>query len=113
LVDNFHNICYDRFGYKLFSIKMYKLTIAVQHPNIELMLYKNSKRPLRMVQTLVWQDQNNLSLKLLERIDEILRKEGISIEQVGDFETITSQASYTSSRIVRSVLQTFRYVTAH
>lgn len=94
------------------SLKLYKrmkkhtLIIKVEHPQVFLLL-KSSQDEL--VDEVFWDDKNDLSTQLLDRIDKFLAKNKIEITELEKVDVQTDQARYTSSRIARAVAKTVNY----
>ena len=83
-----------------------KLTIKVEHPKIILEL-RDAKG--KLIDSVQWQEQNNLSTTLLDSIDKLLRKNKIEIEELKKIDVETSQARYTSARISKAVAKTVNW----
>lgn len=79
-----------------------KLIISIDQPNITLILSRDEQ----ILDSMSWQDTNNLSVCLLANIDELLKRNMAAIQAVKQVEVKTDQASYTSARIAEAVAKT-------
>lgn len=84
---------------------MLKLIIKIEQPQVELVLERDNK----MIDSTQWQDNNSLSVNLLAKIDALLKKNGLTVQELDKAEVQTSQDSYTSSRIARAVAKTLEF----
>ena len=82
-----------------------KLTIEIKHPQITLNLYDGEK----VKDKIIWDDQNDLSTKLLVAIDKILKESKIEKESLEKIEVKSDKQSYTSTRIAKTVSKTVNY----
>lgn len=79
-----------------------KLIISIDQPNITLILNRDGQ----IVDSLSWEDKNNLSVNLLANIEALLKRNMSAIQTVKQIEVHTDQASYTSARIAEAVAKT-------
>lgn len=63
----------------------------------------------RELDKLTWKDENNLSLNLLKRIDDILLKNKLKIEEIEKIEVDSLQTTYSATRIAKIVAKTTNY----
>ncbi|MCK9378951.1 MAG: hypothetical protein M0P97_02290 [Candidatus Moranbacteria bacterium] len=78
------------------------LKIKIEQNKILLALEKDGK----VLDTLEWKEENNLSQKLLEEIDNLLRKNGLSQDDLEKAEVVSDMSEqFTTRRIAESVAQ--------
>ena len=85
--------------------KEYLLKIVIRGADIKLQLLKEQI----LVDNLKWQDANSLSLELLKGIDKLLEKNRIKKEQLNNIEVDSDEATYSSTRIAKTVAEAGRY----
>lgn len=73
----------------------YKIIIQIDHPLVKLTLCKKGKR----IDEMEWEEENNLSQKLLLKIDELLKRNDLERENLEEIKTESSHSSYSASRI--------------
>ena len=56
-----------------------------------------------------WEDNNDMSTKLLAAIDTLLKKNKIEVTELADIKVLSDQQSYTSTRIAQAVAKTVGY----
>jgi hypothetical protein len=84
---------------------MKKLKIILNKNSVNLCLENNKA----LVDCDEFSHDANLSEQLLVRIEKLLEKSDLKISEVDDFECQTDQPeSYTSTRIVRATIESFR-----
>ncbi len=84
---------------------MYQIKIKIDHPNIRMILLKENKK----LDESEWEDENNLSVTLLKKIDELLQKNNIKKNQLEEVAIESGQSSYSSSRISAAVSRISNY----
>ncbi len=74
------------------------ILIKINHPQVVVCLRDSSEKERDQT---AWEDQNNLSVRLLGEIDELLRKNDLSVQDLEKVEVETEEKSFTSARIAR------------
>ena len=82
-----------------------KILIKGQQIEVQLLREKGSV----IVDGMSWQEEKNLSLKLLVNIDKILEKNRIKKEQLNNIEVDSDETTYSSTRIAKTVAEAGRY----
>ncbi|HHX58655.1 MAG TPA: hypothetical protein GX706_02725 [Candidatus Moranbacteria bacterium] len=83
----------------------FTLEIIIEHPRVELVLRENEELTGRVS----WDDQNNISNKLLVEIDKLLKKNNLKVQDLKKVFTSSNQKSYTASRIARVTAKTINF----
>jgi len=82
------------------------LKIKIEQNKILLALEKDGK----VLDTLEWKEENNLSQKLLEEIDNLLRKNGLSQDDLEKAEVVSDMSEqFTTRRIAQAIAQTLNF----
>lgn len=85
---------------------MYKLKINLNKDEVVLELADDDK----LIDSSIWSDSNNLSRKLLVKIDLLLKKNRITPQDLGKVETHSEIPDrFTSNRIVEIIAKTFNF----
>jgi len=82
-----------------------KLEVNVERLAISMILEENGK----IVDKIIWQDENNLSLLLLKNLDKILNRNKIKITDLEKSEVKIKKAGLTTRRIIETVSKTFDF----
>ncbi len=83
--------------------KEFLIKILIKGQQIELQLLR--EKEFNIIDKMSWQEENNLSLKLLVNIDKILEKNRIKKEQLNNIEVDSDETTYSSTRIAKTVAE--------
>lgn len=86
-------------------MSIYKLVIIIDQPQVEISLYSNQK----VIDSMVWNDTNDLSVTLLLQIDQLLTGHNLNVWELEKVEVVAQEASFTSARIAQAVAKTINY----
>ncbi len=87
---------------------MEKKTLIIKIEGRKILLeLKDSKESL--IDSLEWEDENNMSTELLGTIDTLVKRNKIGVGDLGDIKVLSDQKSYTSTRIASAVAKTVSY----
>jgi len=89
---------------EIFDMKM-KLEIYLKKNKITILL-KNGKKAIDKI---LWDDENNLSEKLLFEIEKLLRKNKVKKEEVRMKFTTDNPSGFTTMRIGKAVANAWNY----
>jgi hypothetical protein len=81
--------------------KEFLIKILIKGQQVELQLLR--KKEFNVIDKMIWQEENNLSLKLLVNIDNILEKNRIKKGQLNNIEVDSDETTYSSTRIAKTV----------
>ncbi len=85
------------------------LLIKVNHPKIVLEI----KQRQEVIDQMNWQDNNNTSTIILKKIEQILKRNNLTINELSKIKTQYNQKSFTATRIIRTVAKTINYCLAN
>lgn len=81
------------------------ILISIDHPLVSAILFDDGKETDRIT----WEDDNNLSLNLLEKIDKLLMGNDLEIEEINEIKVDSLQTTYSSTRIAKILANTTNY----
>lgn len=82
-----------------FYFLMFTINIIINHPKIKVLLKSKNK----ILDEVVWEDDNRTSVKLLSGIDKILKRNKIKTEDIKNISVKTLQTTYSSARIAKAI----------
>lgn len=82
-----------------------RLALNITDDRVKLDLFDRNKA----MDSLNWEDNNSMSRLLLEKIDKLLRRNGISLDKISDYKIISKvPKKYTSYRIAEITLESLK-----
>jgi len=79
-----------------------RLIVNILDNKVKLDLFDRNKD----IDSLNWEDNNSMSRLLLEKIDKLLRRNGIALDKISDYKIISKvPKKYTSYRIAEITLK--------